>query len=607
MGSCTENVSSPGTFFCQCYNTSNTSADCSGGNSSDSMDRGWCWIYETVKTLGTQSTGLTLKKLLGAQRISQQFTFDQCIQLSENSQNLRTVLSNLSGSFTSVTIVTPKNLNFNLGAAPALNLSNIFQVPIVNAYLEGVVNSKSPPNLLLASSQSLYYMNVNDLTAQDMLLALGYARPVSEGTISANYLSFKPIAVKNSVPVTVESPLFFSSFQNPLVIPTSVNSSFSLPLSQTQFVEPSQIGNVESPELPGGPGTYTQVRWLTFNDFFGNSPPLEYDNWPSGEGPTLAFVRQESYTLAGAFTAEALMIPFDGGMESELARVDQFLTLTFYGSITKYFNDSSSDATKATVPCLTVSFPYLQTNTDVKPYSYAYRFGVPIGREKPDFLPNSTNLYSDSTLVALMNYGAEASFTNAFYGNAFVPSVGFNYYLTSCIGIGFSRPPFTPQWPEPESEFIGYNDCLRNRYLYNPLTASLLKDETMPIELRSHRRTSLMIQEDVNGNKNYNWSFNPCMTDLLDPAKSQSLPLGKSLVDESLNHPDCTKGYYDIDQTPPQNPQLTLSSYECQQGAGFHRSSPLGTVFTCKLFQWFVKNGKGSSMPIIVSYNYNNT
>jgi hypothetical protein len=123
-----------------------------------------------------------------------------------------------------------------------------------------------------------------------------------------------------------------------------------------------------------------------------------------------------------------------------------------------------------------------------------------------------------------------------------------------------------------------------------------------------------MIQDDPNS---FNWSSNPCMTNLIDPAKRAATPLGNSLVDESLNHPECTVNYIDIDQTPAQNPILSLSSYECKPvqqidptqptEVGLHRTNPLGTVFTCKLFQWFVKYGKGSSMPIVVSYNYNNT
>ena len=609
MGSCTENQGAPGTFFCQCYNASNTSADCSGGTFPDSMDRGWCWIYETVKTLGIQDTGLTLKKLLGAQRISQQFTYDQCIQLSANSQDLRTTLSSLSGNFTSVTIVTPKNLNFNLGAAPTLNQSNIFQVPILNAYLEGVVNSKSPPNLLLANSQSLYYTNVNDLTTQEILLALGYPKPVNEGTVSANYLSFKPIAVKNSIPVTVESPLFFSSFQNPLAIPSSL-PSFSNPVSQTQFLEPPQIGNVESPlnaVYAPGPGTYTQVRWLTFEDFIGNSPRLDYF-----DPIDLFFAFGEKYVLKGAFSAESVNLP-NYIYQEDYYFMDHFFTLTLFGSITKFFNDSNSDALKATVPCLTVSFPYLQSNTDVKPYKYEYRYGVPRGREKPPFLPNSNNLYSDSTLVALMNYGPETNFGVRFHPNLNVPNIALNYFLTSCIGFGFD---VINNDIYPPGTFLGYNDCLRNRFLFNPLTASLLNNETMPIELQSHRRTSQQIIEDEAPNTSIrNWSSNPCMTNLLNPARRAATRLGNSLVDESLNHPECTVNYIDIDQTPAQNPILSLSSYECfdriisggEYRNGLHRTNPLGTVFTCKLFQWFVKNGKGSSMPIIVSYNYNNT
>jgi hypothetical protein len=500
---------------------------------------------------------------------------------------------------------------------------------------------------------------VNDLTTQEILLALGYPRPVNEGTISANYLSFKPIAVKNSIPVTVESPLFFSSFQNPLAIPSSL-PSLSNPLSQTQFLAPPQIGNVVSPDAPG-PGTYTQVRWLTFNDFFGNSPQLEtfdflaqgpapgtdaYNQLPLtaiGGGLQIRYVSKEGYSLTGAFTAESFVVPTSIGPFSSNPNdwykvwVDQFFTLTFYGSITKYFNDPSPSAIKATVPCLTVTFPYLQTNTDVKPYQYQYRFPtlhptVPcppecipsplnpfpdpdnpdcMGCGQPpitsdDLLPNNTNLYSDSTFVALMNYGTEITFGYGQSPQPFVPRVALDYSLTSCVGFGYG---------DTGNGFRGFNDCLRNRYLYNPLTSSLLNNEAQPIELKSHRRTGRLnyVNQPNESMEILNWSFNPCMVENLD----QNGP--SFLVDESLNHPDCTKGYNDIDQgsPPPPPTQLTLSSYECRQDTnstaqpqpyyGMHRASPLGTVFTCKLFQWFVKNGKGSSMPIVVSYNYNNT
>lgn len=611
MGSCTDALT-PGTFSCQCYNSSNTSIDCSGGVPGVVMDKGWCWIYETVNTEGTQSLGLSLKKLLGAQRISQQFSYDSCTLLSANSQDLRDLLStSFSVAYTSVTLATPKNFNFNLGVSPAQNQNNTFQVPIQSAFLEGVVNAKSPANLLLGSTLSSFYYGVGEVTAQQILLALGYALPAAEGTVSANFLSFKPIAVKNSVPVTVESPLYFSSFQNPLVS-SQVGSlySFSQPLSQTQYLEGPQIGNVSSPGVPDA-GTYTQVRWLTFDDFFGASPQMEtFDFFDLGPAPgtdafspfitaatqnnKIKYISQEGYTLSGAFEIESLIVPTSSGNYTTNFNdwwqvwVDQFVTLTFYGSITKYFNDPNPPSTKENVPCLTVSFPYLHTSTDLKPYSYNY------------FLPNSANLYSDSTIVALMNYGKETTFSYGQNPNPVVPLSAMLFHQTECTSTAI----------------FGAVDCLTKRYVYNPLRASFLKDETQPIVLQSHRRTSRLRNQAAFNSFAYVflWHYNPCLVSVYDPLPDPSDPDPPLPRDESLNHPECTMYYQDVNSIPNIT-KLSLSSYQCLQDTtvpngekfGMHRSNPLGTVVSCKLFQWFVKHGKGSSMPITISYNYNNT
>lgn len=623
VGSCTDD-STPGTFSCKCYNPLNTSPDCSGGAANNLFDRGWCWIYETIITEGINSDGVPLKKLLGAQRISTYFSFDSCTNLSANSQDLRDVLKNLNGNFTNVFISQPKNLNFNLGVSPEVGANDLlYQLPIQRAYLEGFVNAKSPANLLLGTNT--FYAGVNDITTQDILLALGYGysqNPIGDDGINPNPLSFKPVAVKNSVPVTVESPLYFSSFQNPNNTATSVNPVLSLtqPLSQTQYILGPQVGNVISPDVPSK-GTYTQVRWLTFDDFFGASPQLEsfdlleygpapgtpeydqYNDIVQKPGRTIKFINKESYTLSGAFTVDSLVVPTSIGQFATNPNdwykvwIDQFVTVTFLGSITKFFNDPSTAAQKATVPCLTVSFPYLHTSTDIKPYTYPYLI-------RGSILPNSTNVYNDSTLVALMNYGKETTFSYNQTVNPVVPEDSFLFRLTSCIDNSNFINPFSING--------GFQDCLRTRFLFNPLTSSLLNNETGPIVLQSHRRTSQLQNfpdPDIGIDFNFSWRFNRCM----------AAPLGTlSAADESLNHPECTFLYKDIDNAEPNITKLSLSSYDCKQDYqnpntdepvfyGMHRSNPLGSVFTCKLFQWFVKNGKGSSMPITISYNYNNT
>ena len=601
MGSCTDALS-PGTFYCQCYNASNTSLDCSGGNPGvDFMDKGWCWIYETVITEGTLSTGLSLKKLLGAQRISQQFSYDSCTLLSANSQDLRDLLStSFTTQYTSVTVGTPKNFNFNLGVATTLNQNNTFLVPIQSAFLEGVVNAKSPANLLLGSSLSSFYSGVNEITTQEILLALGYALPVAEGTLSANYLSFKPIAVKNSIPVTVESPVYFSSFQNPEIASVAGPSLFSLtqPLSQTQYVESPQIGNVASPGIPNA-GTFTQVRWITFDDFFGASPPSTVYNptlppnqltgnpIPLSNNYNINYYPQENYSVSGAFNVNSSLYINTYNNEVINLIFTQYLNIQFTGSITKFFNDFSTPSQKQTVKFLTVTFPYLFDSPETESYNFLY----------PNYNGAAIN-FTDSTMVALVNL-LPSQYLGQVIGNTTL-TVPFISTIDTLGGTCNSL--------NDPNGFNGSPDCLTNRFLWNPNdanTPSFILSETSPLNLSSIRNGSQMLS-------NLSWQFNPCLPAGPFGTDSEGNQIPTVYADESMNHPECTTDYKNANGNLYTNTILSISNFTCKTMSdgstqSLRRTNPLGSVYTCKLFQWFVRNGKGSSMPITISYNYNNT
>lgn len=598
MGSCSADPQNPGSFKCFCFNTLNTSSDCSGADSVETMDRGWCWIYESVMTQGQESMGLTLKKLLGAQRISQQFTAESCTQLSARSKNLGVVLAtSFTEAYENVFLFKPKNYDFNIGVAPGLQ--NINQsLSIISAFLEGKVQAQSPPNLFLGSSS--YFPLVNDITSQDILLGLGYSLPTDEiignSTLSANYISFKPVVVKNSSPVTVESPLYFSSFVNPSGV-NPQNLSLSDPLSQTQFIIPPQQGNVIS-VVPQA-GTYTQVRWLNFNDFIGASPtasvynPTLPPNILDPASPPIAvsnnysfyYMPQEQYSLTGAFNVNSsLQFNSFNNMIANLT-FSQYLTLQFTGSISKFFNDPSPASQKANVKFLTISFPYLADSPEVDPYQFNYLN-----------FPGATTLYSDSTMIALMNL-QPSQYTTLTLSPGNSINVPFQYTLgAGCNSLDdtYGSPP----------------DCLAQRFLWSMnnsgASPSFIVNETSPINLASIRVGSPM---QANQQQLFSFQFNPCI-----PAgpftDSNNNPIPQVLVDESLNHPECTTNYKNING-PVTGALLSLSDFSCKTVSAAtvsqHRTNPLGSVFTCKMFQWFVKHGKGSSMPITISYNYNNT
>jgi hypothetical protein len=564
------------------------------------MDRGWCWIYESIITQYKSTfLALPLKKLLGAQRLSEQFSAESCTDLSARSQNLSTVLAtSFSQNYENVYLFTPKNFDFNLGVAPGLQ--NVNQsLSIISAFLEGKIQPTSPPNLFLGNA---YYPKVNDVTSQDLLLGLGYALPSDEvvgaTTVSANYLSFKPVTQKNSAPVTVESPLYFSTFIDPSALNPS-NLSLSEPLSQDQFITPPQQGNVLT-DVPKT-GTYTQVRWLTFNDFIGDSPTSTVFNptlppivlspttppLPQSDSYSFYYIPQEQYSLTGAFNINSSLQIFAFGNLIENLIFSQYLTLEFTGSISKFFNDPSPPSTKETVKFLTISFPYLADSPEIEPYQFNY-----INYN------GASTLYSDSTMVVLINKDNN-QYTNTSVSLGFSLEVPFPDYL---LGAGCNTVNSGP---------ANNPDCLAQRFLWEPNNAgaspSFIANETSPISLASIRIGSPM---QANVEQLYSFQFNPCF-----PAgpftDSNNNPIPEVVADESLNHPECTTNYRNING-PVTNAVLSLSDFSCKtlsdgSTVSQHRTNPLGSVFTCKMFQWFVKNGKGSSMPIEISYNYNNT
>jgi hypothetical protein len=561
------------------------------------MDRGWCWIYESILTQGQESMGLTLKKLLGAQRISQQFTAESCTQLSARSKNLAVVLAtSFTENYENVYLFKPKNFDYNVGVAPGLQNKNQ-SLSINSAFLEGRIQAQSPPNLFLGS---YYFPAVNDITSQDLLLGLGYSLPTDEvvgsTTLSANYISFKPVVLKNSSPVTVESPLYFSSFVNPSGV-NPQNLSLSEPLSQTQFILPPQQGNVLT-AVPRA-GTYTQVRWLSFNDFIGDSPTTSVFNptlppniltptsppFPVSDSYSVYYIPQEQYSVTGAFNINSsLQFNAFNNLIANLT-FSQYLQLQFTGSISKFFNDPSSASQKQTVKFLTITFPYLADSPEVDPYQFNYLN-----------FAGATVQYTDSTMIALMNLQpSQYTTTTLSPGNSL--NIPFQYSLgAGCNSLDdtYGSPP----------------DCLAQRFLWNTndsgASPSFIANETSPINLASIRIGSPMQSDQSNM---FSFQFNPCVpAGPFTDSNGNNLP--QTVVDESLNHPECTTNYRNING-PVTNAILSLSDFSCKTVSGAtasqHRTNPLGSVFTCKLFQWFVKHGKGSSMPITISYNYNNT
>jgi hypothetical protein len=130
-------------------------------------------------------------------------------------------------------------------------------------------------------------------------------------------------------------------------------------------------------------------------------------------------------------------------------------------------------------------------------------------------------------------------------------------------------------------------DCLSTRSAWD--TPSFLLDETNSITIRARRNNDT--QASSNG-----WFFNQC----------NSLNSGGN--DETFNHCECTKGYSFLGRGQGLT-RVTLSNYNClqqfqQPPVGQHRTNPLGSIYTCKLFQWFTKHGKGSAMPMTISYSY---
>jgi hypothetical protein len=481
--------------------------------------------------------GLNLKKLLGAQRLSSQFSAESCTQLSAQSQELLTVLqTSFTNNYSQVYLTIPKNYDFNLGSSPQILSSRALSISSAN--LEGVIQSLSPPNLIL--NNRTYYSSVNDLTSQQILLALGYSLPADEiigaFTLSGNYLSFKPVKVAHSSPVTVESPLYFTTFIEPAF--QQLQQSLTVPLATTGLIIGPQIGNVLTPDVPFA-STFTQVRWLSFEDFTGYADkPVEQSG--------VFFVPNENWSFKGAFSAQSLMLV---DAQSFWA---QYLTVSLYGSITKFFNDPSPTSMKRTVQEYTITFPYLEEEFPEKfPYTFPYS--------------RTPGPYTDNRIIVRTNEGTDPD----------------------------TAAPTSLQ-PYQECDANKNMDCLGTRMAWD--TPSFLLNETNSLTFRSLRQNTRIAG---------NWYFNQC--------NSANPPLGNGGNDETLNHCECTQGYTFLGQGQNET-RVILSIYNCFREVipalninlnnGQHRANPLGSIFTCKMFQWFTKHGKGSAMPITISYNY---
>jgi hypothetical protein len=574
-------------FSCSCFNPLNTSSDCSGNNS-DVGDRGWCWIFGTVKSSLPNDKAVTLKKLLGAQRISQQFTFESCTMLSFQSQQLAQLLSSsFIESYTNVYLTTPTNLNFLVGAAP--NVLTASTLSINSACLEGVIEPFSPPNLIASVSQfqrNNYYSQINDITTQELLLALGYEVPQDEivggTTINSNYLSFKPVQELNYVPISVASPLYYNTFIDPNVNAAPIGNVRSA-LSISQYFTPSLSGNVFTPNTPEE-GTYTQVRWLTFNNFSRDSSnDTTFTQYIPGEAVGFATIDNETFSMNGAFTNSSVYnFYFQNAFTGNVFTWTQFYALRFDGSITKHFNDPAPLAEKLKVPFLTVTFPYLDDNPEKYPYSFPYAVNnnVPTGLQ-----------LTDNRMIVAMNMSASPS-----------DESGITPPGDNPIVFPFTIPGFAQAYRFCNG--ASNQDCLATRVLWNPTESSFLGNETGSLELRSVRSSGgsvftppIVINGEtiLPGTPNLN-PFSPCTA------------VYNQLSDESLNHPQCSTNFYSP-RGLHSDTVYSLSSYNCTRSDGTnepqHRLNPMASVFTCKLFQWFAKYGTGSAMPITISYSYN--
>lgn len=554
MGSC---VAQGSGFSCSCYNSLNTTSDCSG-ETNELVDHGWCWINETVKSTLPNEKAVVLKKLLGAQRISNQFSFESCTELALHSQQLSQVLAtSFSVPFTNVFLSVPTNLKFNVGVSQTVQQTSTLSIN--SAFLEGIVQPFSPPNLVASLSLyhlDYYYSNFNDITAQEILLALGYGIPSSETignqSVSSNYLSFKPVLDSNAIPVSIASPLYFTTYIDPNLSLQSYGTVQSQSLSQ--YFLPSVSGNVFTPGTPEQ-GTYTQIRWLTFNSFSRDTISgfkTYVDQRENFSNLSFSYIQEEKYTMGGAFNAWNLNVDYsDGSGGGNDIGFEQRLQVQLLGEITKHFNDPNPLTEKLKVNNLTITFPYLEAEK----FSYSYNLG--------------TETYTDNRMIAMTNF-YESLF------DATAPVLPRRNYFIYCNGLANA-------------------DCLARRVLWNPKDSgyNFLQDETQPLTLNSIRFTSAPVGSvGPNGIPIAKFAYDPC-----------SSRANNSLYEETLNHPECSTNFQDF-RGLFSDTKYSLSSYNCNNGQGQHRTNPMGSIFTCKLFQWFAKYGQGSAMPITISYSY---
>jgi hypothetical protein len=436
MGSCT-NVS--GTFSCQCFNSNDTSFDCTAGQP-------WCWVYTSVISGGQTQEGKngTYQKLIGAIPIFQSgprpFTVQNCIDLGRDIPEAL-----LPEEF----IVTqPKPLDFNLDVLLMNKYNNSYTLN--EARLDTRVNFSPPPNLqsqLLTPCYDTPYTprgdifrksDYSNISGQQLVSVL-----LSSQLFGSN--SFRPIVSPNTVPLQCEAPFKFNAFNYNLL----TSSPFQTPVPQPLLSSNTSVFGDNTKQV------FTQVRLLTLSSLVSSDSITSYGNGNVLQTSQAQFRRTNPIPDANPaeipelFSSRQILRSNTETPENANVYKDS-LEMFIYGTVIKDFDDPyyvafGKDGKLDTRPnFLTVTFPWIPD--EVGPYPPGYNFGR--------FGNNDATIIVDTSVNDRPNFTPEPPNSSGFRNDRFarIKNVGgfpgdFRQTL-SFIARSYFRADRTPGVPD---------------------------------------------------------------------------------------------------------------------------------------------------------------
>jgi len=458
MGSCTNNA---GTFQCQCYNSNDTSVDCTAGQP-------WCWVYTSVIAGGQALDGNngTYQKLIGAIPISstgpRPFTVQNCIDLGQD----------IFGSIlpSEFIVVQPKPLDYNIDILRPNKFN--YSYTLHEARLDTRVNFAPPQNL--QSSQLTPCYESTALTGAKLVGSL-----LGSQLFGSN--SFRPVVIPNTSPLQCESPFRFNAFNYQLSTKDPLHPPIPQPILSSNT---SVFGTTKQ--------VFTQVVLLTLSNLSTTDTLIRNQNAPNDSRLFSQYSEANFYgpstspnpNIDGISIQRTVFLSNSDVTENNNVYRDN-LDVFLFGRVIKSFDDPFYVVGVTSPNYVTLTFPWIPDEPTPAPQ---FMDNLPYGANDATIIVDTSLVVGDrrSTPIPPPSDGFSNVRNARLKNKGFITGSilsGLNFTATSFFradrGIGVvdnslnhpfcnSNDPGWPQYSRPEAQ-VNYFGLMNNQSSYSAL------------------------------------------------------------------------------------------------------------------------------------------